>query len=99
MTKTLAMITEEAKRMGIDLDKIEDNNEEPPDYQRNPIFKLVLRYGLKVEAVIKNLSEVPVDSNGELLIKAVDAFSHSRHYVIAKVGRAISSRWEEKNCF
>ena len=97
MTKTLAMITEEAKRMGIDLDKIEDNNEEPPDYQRNPIFKLVLRYGLKVEAVIKNLSEVPVDSNGELLIKAVDAFSHSRHYVIATVGRAISSRWEEKN--
>lgn len=97
MTKTLVMVTEEAKHMGVDLDKIEDDYEESEDYHKNPLFKLVLRYGFKVEAVINNLSEVPVNADRDLLIKAVDAFSHSRHYVIAKIGRAISSRWEEEN--
>lgn len=96
LAETMAMIQEEAKRMGIDLDNVEDDYEEPPPARQYPIYKLVDKYGDQVERMIRNLSDIPIDTDSRLVAKAVDAFSHSRHYVVAKISRALSSRWEEE---
>ena len=96
LAKTTAMIAKEAKRMGIDLDNLDDDYEEPPPAKNYPIYKLVTKYGNHVERIINNLSEVPIDADIELLSRVVDAFSHSRNYVIAKISRALSSHWEEE---
>lgn len=96
LAKIMVMIQEEARRMGIDLNNLEDDYKEPPPSNKYPIYKLVSKYGDRVEKVINNLSEVPIDTDQELAIKATDAFSHSRHYAIAKIIRALSSRWSEK---
>lgn len=94
--KVMAMIQEEAKRMGIDLKNIDEDYEKPPKPNKYPIYKLVTKYGDRVENVINELSEIPIDADMELAIKARGCFSHSRHYVIVKIARALSSRWEEK---
>src|SRR3989344_5120286 len=59
LAKVMVMVHQEAKRLGIDLDNLDD------DYK-------------------------------EVLKKTMDVFSHSRHYIIAKIGRALSSRWYEE---
>lgn len=91
-----AMVQEEAKRMGIDLNNINDDYEESPPAKNYPIYKLVTKYGDTVERIVNNLSLVPKDSDMELLTKAVDAFSHSRYFAIVKTARALSSQWEEE---
>lgn len=95
-TRVMEMIQEEAKRMGIDLNNIEDDYEESPPAKNYPIYRLVTKYGNSVERIVNNLSLVPKDSDMELLTKAVDAFSHSRYFAIVKTDRALSSKWEEE---
>lgn len=50
---------------------------------------------IKPPWVSQKLQVLPIDTDMQLVVKAADAFSHSRHYVIAKIRRALSSRWEE----
>ena|SRR3990167_4363032 len=94
--KIMAMIQEEAERMGIDLNNLDDDYEEPPPSKIYPVYRLIAKYGYQVGSIIKNLSEIPIDADVELVSKAIDVFSHSRHYVIAKISRALSSRWTEE---
>ena len=94
LAKALAMVTKKAQEMGIDLDNLPDEPE-PPPHESYPIFNVISKYGEKIEKMIKELGVVPIDTDKELIIKAVDVLSHSRHYIIAKVGRALSSKWEE----
>lgn len=95
LAKVHKMLEKEANRLGIDLNNLDDV-EEAPKPETYPIFNLMRRYGDRVEKIIKSLQAVPIDTDLELTIKAVDVLSHSRHYVIAKTGRALSSRWEEE---
>ena len=92
---TMAMVTKKAKEMGIDLENLPDLPE-APFHESYPIFNTVSKYGDRVEKAINVLQVLPIDTNLELVAKAVDIFSHSRHYIIAKIGRALHSRWEEE---
>lgn len=91
------MIEKDAKRLGIDLNNIPDEEDPAPKPETYPIFNIVRDYGDNVEKIIKNLSVVPIDTNMELVIKAVDALAHSRGYVIAKTARALHSQYEERS--
>ncbi|OGH19828.1 MAG: hypothetical protein A3D74_00970 [Candidatus Levybacteria bacterium RIFCSPHIGHO2_02_FULL_37_13] len=94
--KVHKMIEKDAKRLGIDLTNIPDEKDSAPEPETYPIFLLMQGYGDHAEKIIKNLSAVPIDSNMELVTRAVDGLAHSRGYVIAKTARAINSRYEEK---
>jgi len=96
LAKTMILIREEAQRMGIDLNNLDDDYEKPPSAKKYPIYKLVTKYADHVEKTMNNISEVPIDADMELLKNAMDVFSHSRHYIIAKIARALSSRWYEE---
>lgn len=93
----MEMIKRDAEKMGIDLSKISEKEyEEAPNPNRYKIYRLVRMYGDEISHLIKTLEMVPVETNKKLVIKALDALSHSRTFVISKIGRALSSRWEEK---
>lgn len=89
------MIEKDAKRLGIDLNNLPDEEDNAPEPETYPIFNIVRDYGDQVEKIIKNLSEVPIDTNIELVTKAVDVLAHSRSYIIAKTARALHSKYEE----
>jgi len=91
----MAMVTKKAKEMGIDLDNLPDEEDDQPPHESYPIFNTVGKYGDKIEKEIKELEIIPIDADTELVMKTVDAFSHSRHYIVVKIGRALSSSWEE----
>lgn len=95
--EAMAMLYKQAEEMGINLDEIPDDDyEEPSSSDQYPIFRLVRIYGDQVEHIMKSLEVIPHDADLELVEKALDALSHSRTYVIAKIGRALSSRWREE---
>src|SRR3989338_2272431 len=96
LAKVMVMVHQEAKRLGIDLDNLDDDYKEPPTAKKYQIYKLITKYADHVERIMNNLSEVPIDTDMEVLKKTMDVFSHSRHYIIAKIGRALSSRWYEE---
>jgi len=91
LAQSLVLIQKMAEEQGIDLDNIPEE-EDPYDSSKEPIFKLMQKYGDVVEKTIKDLEIVPIDTDVILVEKVIDALSHSRHYVIAKIGRALSSR-------
>lgn len=95
LAKTMEMIKKQAEEMGIDLNNLPDPPE-PPPHESYPIFNTVSKYAKTVEKTINSLQEIPVDTNMELVIKAADALSHSRHYILAKIGRAVHSKWDEQ---
>lgn len=99
MAKDLAlvmtMVRKKAKEMGIDLDNLPGEEDDGLPHESYPIFNTVGKYGDKIEKEIKGLEIIPIDADIQLVMRSVDAFSHSRHYIIAKIGRALSSRWEE----
>lgn len=63
LSKAMEMVAKEAKRMQIDLNNLKDDREEPSPAKSYPIYKLVNKYSKRVEQMIKNLSEVPVDAD------------------------------------
>lgn len=91
------MVEKHANEQGIDLDSIPDEEDTAPKCGTYPIFNLIQEYGDSVEKVIHNLSEVPASTELELVMKAMDALSHSRSYIIAKTARALHSQYEEKS--
>lgn len=91
----MAMVTKKAQEMGIDLENLPDEPE-PPPHDSYPIFNIAQKYGNRVEKATHALQILPTDTNLELITRANDVFSHSRHYIIAKIGRALNSRWEEE---
>lgn len=95
LAEALALVSIQAEEMGIDLDNLPEE-EEIYDCCKERIYKIAVKYGDKVELVMKNLEVVPIDTDLKLLEKVMDVLSHSRHYVIAKIGRALHSREEER---
>lgn len=94
--KTLAFVQTQAKEMGIDLNNLSEEEEDPYNLHQEPIFKVIVKYGDRVEQTTRDLEVVPIDADLKLLEKVLDVLSHSRHYVIAKIGRALHSREEER---
>lgn len=45
LAKTMVLVRQEAERMGIDLENLDGEYEEPPRPNNNPIYKLVAKYG------------------------------------------------------
>lgn len=97
LAKVHKMIEEDAKRLGIDLNNIPDEEDSVPEPETYPVFLLIRDYGDCFEKIIKNLSAVPIDTNTELVVKAIDVLAHSRGYVIAKTARALHSKYEERD--
>lgn len=92
-----AILEQDAKRLGIDLDNLLDEpREKPPPPGRYKIYRLVKKYGDRVEKIINHLQVVPIETNKNLVMKAMNALSHSRYYAGVKIARAIDSRWEER---
>lgn len=96
LAKAMLLLYKQAAELGIDLDSAsEPEPETPPPTDSHPLFRLVSRYGDRVESILKSLEEVPIDTDIKLVMKARDVFSHSRHYAPVKIYRARSSRWRE----
>lgn len=95
LANALAMVAKQAGEMGIDLENLPDPPESP-QYENYPIFNTVNKYGKTIEKTINALREIPIDADTEVVIKAAKALTHSRHYIIAKIGRAVHSKWDEK---
>lgn len=95
---TMTMIQRDAKRLGVDLSKVED---EPDSREIQPrryrIYRIIEKYGSWVEKAIKDLEFVSRDTNINLLKRAIDVFSHSRFYAQVKIHRALASCKEEKD--
>lgn len=96
LSQTLTLVRQDAQRLGIDLDNLPEEEEDVFDFRQEPIYKLIFKYGNAVEKSIRDLEVFPVDADEQLIRKAIDALGHSRHYVIAKIGRALSSSNEEQ---
>ncbi|MBI3289834.1 hypothetical protein HYZ78_00375 [Candidatus Microgenomates bacterium] len=94
---TMAMIQKDAKRLGIDLDAQIKDYKEPPPTKRYKIYNIIEKYGNRVERAIKQLEYVPLNVDIGLLKQIIDALSHSRFYILAKIARALHSRFEEKH--
>ncbi len=95
--KAHRMIVKDVKRLGIDINNLPHYEDSAPKPETYPIFTIIRNYCDYVEKVISNLSAVPVDTNTQLVIKVVDALTHSRNYAIAKTARALNSQYEENN--
>lgn len=93
---TMAMIKKDADRLGIDLDKPIEDYKESPEPKKYKIYRIVEKYGLRIEKTIKELECVPVDTDISLLEQAINALSHSRFYILAKTARALISHFEER---
>lgn len=96
LATTMYLVQKDAERMGIDLNDVPEVEEDPYEYEEEPIYKIAIKYGDQVEQVMRNLEVVPVGCDLKLLEKVLDVLSHSRHYVIAKIGRALYSKHEEQ---
>lgn len=97
LAKVHTMIEKDAKRLGIDISNIPDEEDLAPEPETYPIFLLIRSYGDHVEKIINNLSAVPIDTNIQLVVRTTDVLAHSRGYVIAKTARALHSKYEERN--
>ncbi|MDO8570468.1 MAG: hypothetical protein Q7R97_02685 [Candidatus Daviesbacteria bacterium] len=97
LAKTMVMISQQAKEMDIDLTNLPDDEEIKNErfYENDPIFLLIKKYSNQIKKTITNLEIVPIDANVFLVEKAIDALSHSAHYVVAKIGRALNSELRE----
>lgn len=95
LKKTLSLICKDAKKYGIDLENLPDVEENQPDFTSLKVYKVVKKYADQVERLIHALNIIPGEIDGILFDKAVDALVHSRHFICAKIYRALSSRWEE----
>lgn len=91
----MTMVSKKAREMGIDIDNIPDEEDSEPPHESYPMFNTIKKYGDKIENAIKNLEIIPINADTHLVLKTVDVLSHSRYYIIAKIGRALSSRWDE----
>lgn len=94
LAKTMAMVKKQAEEMGIDLNNLPDPPE--PPHESYPVFSTVSKYAKTIDKTINSLQEIPIDTNMELVIKAINALSHSRHYILVKIGRALHSKWDEQ---
>ncbi len=92
------LIERDAKRLGIDLDNLpEVEEDESPAPETYPIYIFIRKYSKYIKKKINSLYVIPIETDKELIEKAVDVLSHSCHYIIAKTARALSSRYREEN--
>ena len=98
LAQTMSLIAKQAEEMGIDLSDLSEQEEEEnnkPDFYKHRLYKLVETYGNLIEKSMNHLTVVPIDADENLVTKTLGAMSHSRHYILAKTYRALSSKWEE----
>ncbi|OGK14244.1 hypothetical protein A3B40_04430 [Candidatus Roizmanbacteria bacterium RIFCSPLOWO2_01_FULL_37_16] len=96
LAKVRKMLEKDAKRLGIDLSNLPDDYDEGPEPESYPIYRLIRKYGDRVEKIIKMFEAVPIDADEKLIKKALEALSHSRYYICAKIARTLNSRYEEQ---
>lgn len=97
LAKTMVMVSQQAEEMGIDLNDLPKDEEIKNErfYENDPIFLLIKKYSNQIQKTIKNLEIVPIDANVFLIEKAIDTLSHSAHYIVAKISRALDSELRE----
>jgi len=99
LTHAMYLLHKDAERMGIDLNNLDDIDiEESPEPSTYPLFQDTFSYGKALDSLIKKLSNTPILASNEnlfLLEKVIEVLSHARFYMLAKIGRAYSSKWEE----
>lgn len=94
---TMEMIKKDAKRLGIDLDSLPDEDyPEPPSPEHYSIYRLIRQYSDQVGRITKDAEYVPVETDTGMVVKAFDVLAHSRMFVMAKTARALSSLWHER---
>jgi hypothetical protein len=95
--KTRKMLEKDAKRFGIDLDNLNDADYEPPPKPETfPLYKLTIRFTKKIEKLMKDLEEIPIDADKALVLNNRAVLSHYMFLVPAKTYRALTSKIEEE---
>ena len=94
--KAMRLIENDAKRLGIDLtDMPEEPERKEKDIMSLKIYKLAEKYGNHVHQIINYIGKHAFSLNDDIMVKTIDALSHSRFYVNAKIYRALGSAQEE----
>lgn len=95
LSETMVLIHQEADRMGIDLNNLEEMPE-PPDLSNHDFIKLADRYRDRVGEMVKLVRSINlVLGPEENLEKLIDSLNHSWGYIGAKLFRALSSEFRE----
>lgn len=96
LASVMVSVKKTAEEMGIDINHLPEL-EEGPHPDTYALYKLVQRYGTRIEKACQELEIIPVGTDEVIVSKAIDAFAHSRYFVISKISRAFNSKWEEKH--
>lgn len=94
LKQILNIVEKQVKKMGLDMKIIQANDFQEAPKDVLPIIHAVHSYGKRIEKAINEIDFFPEDADGELIMNAIDIFSHSRHYIIVKTSRAIDSRFD-----
>lgn len=95
--KVRKLLQKDAKRLGIDLNNLNESNyQPPPEPEEFPLYNLVNRFSKRLEKLHQELEVIPVEANEELIIENLKVISHYQYLVLGKVYRAFTSRIEEE---
>lgn len=90
-------LRKQAKRFGIDVDNLPDVEEEEIRHEDFLVYQVVYGYGKLVEDLLIKLETLAEKKRTHLLQKFVDVLGHSRHYIVAKIARALDSKYERED--
>lgn len=94
--QTMLMVRKRALKMGIDINDNSDIEENHINVEDYPIYHLVREYGDMVGEILNGLWPILEKHHSEFLDMFVDVMDHSRHFVVAKTARALSSKYERE---
>lgn len=94
--KASVLLEKGAKKFNIDLSKLPDYEKNTPEPETYPLYRVVEKYSRIVQKLIDIISPIARKTRIKLLFMTNDCLEHSQHYIIAKIGRAFSSRREEE---
>ncbi|MDP3888495.1 MAG: hypothetical protein Q8Q24_00480 [bacterium] len=93
--QTAKLLKQDAKRLGIDVSKInleEEKEKAPADF---PLYKLIIKFSKKLEGLLSELRFVPMEADPVLVIENTEIVSYYHLMLPAKIYRSCLSKTEE----
>ena len=91
------LLERDAKRLGIDLSKIDKSDyKKPPKAESFPLYNLTNRLSRRIKNLIKDLQVIPIDADESLIKENIDILLYYHHLISVKIYRAFTSRIEEE---
>src|SRR3989344_4600432 len=86
------------KELGINPDELEEIDESSvPETENFALYRLAFDYSNRVSSLLEQLEVLPLEADTKLASLTVESLAHSRHYILAKLNRALRGKWETEN--